>query len=332
MEFLQDLQFDDDDKSNKEQRFCGPCMPPQIFQEMPAQYVQYKRIKFPCGYNSVESLQVAENEFQVRDDDIFNVTYPKSGTVWMIEILSLILNEGNPVLNQSVLNSLRAPWFTTQLGLETAHDLPSPRLLTCHLPIQIFPKAFFRSKAKVVYTLRDPRDVLVSYYHFSKMCIPFGEPKSFNHFFESFLNGEVLFGSWFDHITGWLKLKGKSNIFFITYEQLQQDLRGSVEHLCRFLGKELDEAAITSVVQNASFEAMQKNNMCNSTMLPKEVMDQEKGTFLRKGMCGDWKTHFTVAQSECFNKAYQEKMQNLKEIFPWQPGGLEGNIARSLHF
>ncbi|KAM6451968.1 sulfotransferase 2A1 isoform 1-T2 [Liasis olivaceus] len=298
---------------------------------MASRYIEYKGITFPPGYNSVESLCFAEEKFQVRDDDIFNVTYPKSGTVWMTEILSLILNGGNPTWNQNVLNSLRAPWFTTCLGLETAHNLPSPRLLTCHLPIQMFPKAFFSSKAKVIYTLRDPRDVLVSYYHFSKMCVPFGDPLSFDHFFVNFLNGNVLFGSWFDHITGWMEQKGKLSIFFISYEEMKQDLRGSVEHLCRFLGKNLDKAAVTSVMENASFEAMRKNNMCNSTMLPKDVMDQEKGTFLRKGICGDWKSHFTVAQSESFDKVYQEKMQGLGGIFPWEQVRVESNSGRSLN-
>ncbi|XP_044306053.1 sulfotransferase 2A1 [Varanus komodoensis] len=289
--------------------------------------VQYKGLKFPPGFNSAESLCFAENEFQVRDDDIFNITYPKSGTVWMIEILSLILNGGNPTWNQNVPNSSRAPWITSQLGLEAAQNLPSPRLLTCHLPIQIFPKAFFSSKAKVIYTLRDPRDVVVSYYHFSKMCPPFEDPRSFDHFLKSFLNGNVYFGSWFDHISGWMKQKGKSNIFFISYEQLKQDLHGCVERLCHFLGRELDGTAISSVVENASFEAMQKNRMCNSTMLPKELMDQEKGTFLRKGICGDWKTHFTVAQSEYFDRVYQEKMQGLKGIYAW-----EQTILESLKF
>lgn len=46
---------------------------------MAVQYVHYKGIKFPPGYNSVENLCFAENEFEVQDDDIFNVTYPKSG-------------------------------------------------------------------------------------------------------------------------------------------------------------------------------------------------------------------------------------------------------------
>uniref|UniRef100_A0ACB8EV38 Uncharacterized protein n=2 Tax=Sphaerodactylus townsendi TaxID=933632 RepID=A0ACB8EV38_9SAUR len=173
----------------------------------------------------------------------------------------------------------------------------------------------------LVYTSRDPRDVVVSYYYFTKMCRTYEDPKSFGDFLESFLSGDVPHGSWFDHIKGWMELKGRSNIFFISYEELKQNLRGSVEQLCRFLGKELDDEAVTSVVENASFEAMRRNKMCNSTMLPKELMDQEKGTFLRKGVCGDWKNNFTVAQSEYFKRVYKEKMEGLKGIFPWEQTG-----------
>ncbi|XP_031464924.1 sulfotransferase 2B1-like [Phasianus colchicus] len=116
---------------------------------MPMHYVTYKGIKFPPAYNSVHSLSFAHNEFLVRDDDVFNITYPKSGTVWMTEILSLIRSHGHPSWNQTVLNSDRMPWFSTRLGLEAALSYPSPRLLTCHLPRHIFPKSFSHSTAKV---------------------------------------------------------------------------------------------------------------------------------------------------------------------------------------
>ncbi|XP_052561121.1 sulfotransferase 2B1-like [Tympanuchus pallidicinctus] len=116
---------------------------------MPVHYVTYKGIKFPPAYNSEHSLSFAHNEFLVRDDDVFNITYPKSGTVWMTEILSLIRSQGHPSWNQTVLNSDRMPWFSTCLGLEAALSYPSPRLLTCHLPRHIFPKSFSHSTAKV---------------------------------------------------------------------------------------------------------------------------------------------------------------------------------------
>ncbi|KAG6922205.1 sulfotransferase family cytosolic 2B member 1-like, partial [Chelydra serpentina] len=190
-------------------------------QAMAVEYVTYQGIKFPPAYNSEQSLRFAHKEFQVQDDDVFNVTYPKSGTVWMTEILSLIHHGGDPTWNRAVLNSTRVPWFTTRLGLESALSYPQPRLLTCHLPVQIFPTSFFGSKAKVVYTLRNPKDVLVSYFYFSKMCTSYEDPKSFEQFLEDFLSGDVPHGSWFDHVKGWMEMKGKENFFFITYEELQ---------------------------------------------------------------------------------------------------------------
>lgn len=35
------------------------------------------------------------------------------------------------------------------------------------------------------------------------------------------------------------------------------------------------------------------------------------------GICGDWKNHFTVAQTETFNRIYLEKMRGLNVAFPW---------------
>ncbi|OXB74358.1 UNVERIFIED_CONTAM: hypothetical protein H355_002423 [Colinus virginianus] len=302
---------------------------------MPVHYVMYKGIKFPPAYNSVHSLSFAHNEFLVRDDDVFNITYPKSGTtgmaeggqrgtVWMTEILSLIRSRGRPSWSQTVLNSDRMPWFSTRLGLEAALSYPSPRLLTCHLPRHIFPKSFSHSTAKVIYTLRDPRDVVVSYFYFCQMCNSYEDPVSFEQFLRDFLNGDLPHGSWFEHVRGWMQMKDRENFFFITYEELKQDLRGSVRCLCHFLGQDLDDDAISSVVQNASFTAMRQNPMCSSILLPADIMDQTKGQFLRKGknipssgICGDWKNHFTVTQSETFNRIYQERMQGLNVAFPW---------------
>ncbi|TFJ99353.1 Sulfotransferase family cytosolic 2B member 1 [Platysternon megacephalum] len=42
------------------------------------EYFQYKGISFPRLIYSERGLREVENEFQVRDDDVFNVTYQKS--------------------------------------------------------------------------------------------------------------------------------------------------------------------------------------------------------------------------------------------------------------
>ncbi|XP_025063570.1 sulfotransferase family cytosolic 2B member 1 isoform X2 [Alligator sinensis] len=199
------------------------------------EYFQYKGISFPEFIYSPCALQTVENNFQVLDDDVFNVTYQKSGTVWMLEILSLIQSNGDPSWCQTVPNWDRAPWYETVLGLRRARRNHSPRLISSHLPIQLFAKSFFKSKAKVIYTIRNPKDVLVSLYHFAQMFHPFKDPGSLDQFLEEFLKGDVPFGSWFDHVRGWMGLQGHENFFYITYEELLQGSRGTGKTTSRLL-------------------------------------------------------------------------------------------------
>ncbi|XP_006038618.2 sulfotransferase family cytosolic 2B member 1-like isoform X1 [Alligator sinensis] len=284
---------------------------------MATQYFPYKGVLFPCFDYSPETLSYVESQFQVRDDDIFNVTYPKSGTNWMLEILSLIRCDGDPSWVRSVLNWDRAPWIETKTGLATALKYPPPRLLTSHLPLQLFPRSFQGSQAKVIYTLRSPKDVLVSLYHFSKVLRLYKDPGPIDTFLQDFLSGSLPYGSWFDHVAGWLGLRGHKNFLCITYEELQQDPWDSVRRICHFLGKELSEQHISSVVENASFQTMRGNKMSNVSQLPDEYMDHSKGQLLRKGVCGDWKNLLSEEQSRRVDAAYQEWMQALDITFPW---------------
>uniref|UniRef100_A0A8C5ZHL5 Sulfotransferase n=1 Tax=Marmota marmota marmota TaxID=9994 RepID=A0A8C5ZHL5_MARMA len=294
------------------QRPCGRPVP-EVWDErqtVSGEYFRYKGILFPVGLYSPESISQAENTSNVHDDDIFIITYPKSGTTWMIEILSLILKNGDPSWIRSVPIWERAPWCETIISAFTLQDQTSPRLLSSHLPIQLFPKAFFSTKAKVIYLSRNPRDVVVSFYHYSKIARQLKDPGTPDQFLENFLKGE---GEpwWFKQTEGW-RVRKRGDL----EEQGSPDLQGSVQCICEFLGRPLDEEALSSVVAHSTFGAMKANSMSNYTLLPTSLLDHRQGAFLRKGVCGDWKNHFTVAQSEAFDRVYREQMRGV-QAFPW---------------
>ncbi|XP_044134032.1 sulfotransferase 2B1-like [Bufo gargarizans] len=278
----------------------------------------YKGVTFAVGPHSEESLAYAENEFEVLDDDVYNVAFPKSGSNWMVQILNLIKNKGDIEKSNSVPIYERSPWYETVVSQAQIKKLEFPRILSSHLPHHIFAKSFFKSKAKIIYTMRNPRDIIVSLFHFTKILKLYEPSENFQNLIEDFIQGKAMYGSWFDHIKGWMQMKDDSRFFFITYEELIQDIRGSVVRICKFLGQELDDAQIDLVVENSSFKSMKDNVMSNWSQISTHVMDQSKGSFIRKGISGDWKNHFTVAQSEYFDKVYQEKMKDINITFFWE--------------
>ncbi|XP_003406683.1 sulfotransferase 2A1-like [Loxodonta africana] len=286
---------------------------------MASDYLWFEGIPFPQVEYRIENLRSVRDEFVVRDEDVITLSYPKSGTHWVIEIISMIHSKGDSSWVQSVPNWDRSPWIESTAGYERLKNQKGPRLFTSHLPIQLFPKSFFNSKAKAIYINRNPRDVITSGFYYWRTIKHVRNPDTFEQFFEWFLQGNVTFGSWFDHINGWLQMRGKENFMIISYEELHQDIRASVEKISQFLGKKLGPEEFDSVLKNVSFEVMKNNKMSNFSLAPDSFVDHSKGKLMRKGVVGDWKHHFTVAQSETFDKIYKEKMAGLPQgLFPWE--------------
>ncbi|CAM4535356.1 unnamed protein product, partial [Caretta caretta] len=74
----------------------------------------------------------------------------------------------------------------------------------------------------VIHVARNPTDVAVSYFRFSKHAFIFETVPDFHIFLERFLAGKVLASSWFDHIRGWYAYRVDYNIFFLTYEEMKK--------------------------------------------------------------------------------------------------------------
>ncbi|XP_048225364.1 sulfotransferase 2A1-like [Perognathus longimembris pacificus] len=236
----------------------------------------------------------------------------------MIGILCLILSKGDPEWICSVPIWEISPWIETEHGPEIIRNMKEgPRLLSSHLPIQLFPKSFFTSKAKVIYVLRNPKDALVSGYYFYSQSKFMKNAESLQQFYEWFIQGNVPYGSWFAHVLGWMSMQESKNVLVLSYEALKKDTGSTVEKICQFLGKKLEPEDLDLVLENISFQAMKENTMSNYSLLGEDSIPA--GVLLtRRGITGDWKNHFTIAKAEAFQKTFQEKMAGLPaKLLPW---------------
>ncbi|XP_035217588.1 sulfotransferase family cytosolic 1B member 1-like [Stegodyphus dumicola] len=269
------------------------------------------------GYLVHPNILQGLDDFEVRDDDVFIITYPKSGTTWTEEIVSLIYNDGNPNKVKNKLLNYRVEHL--EVGRPIGHmrhlrKLKSPRLMATHLPLPLIPKQLRQGKCKIIYVVRNPKDNAVSYYHHHRMSTFLGNYKgSWDDFLHLFMKGYLVYGSWFDHVLPYWRFcqEHPDRMLFISFEQLKLDLPGMVSKIAFFLGRPLSPEAIEAISNHCTFEQMKSNNMVNREVLPiSDLFDMTQSKFMRKGIIGDWKNYFTEEQNAIFNKLYNEKMQN----------------------
>uniref|UniRef100_A0A3B3S9G2 Sulfotransferase n=1 Tax=Paramormyrops kingsleyae TaxID=1676925 RepID=A0A3B3S9G2_9TELE len=255
-------------------------------------------------------------EFQARPDDTLIATFPKAGTSWAIEMVDVVRRGGDISGCLQIPSMMRAPFLELNppppfpSGQLHVLNQPSPRLIKTHLPFHLLPPSFVDQNCKMVYVARNAKDTAVSYFHFHRMNKKLPEPGDWNQFFDSFLTGQVAWGSWFDHVTGWWKEKNNHRILYLFFEDIKENPAREIAKLSNFLSKKLDREAVDRIIEHTSFKNMKQNPMTNFSLLPANIFDQSVSPFMRKGEVGDWKNMFTVAQNERFEKEYRQLMSD----------------------
>uniref|UniRef100_A0ABM5GSK4 Sulfotransferase n=1 Tax=Pogona vitticeps TaxID=103695 RepID=A0ABM5GSK4_9SAUR len=252
--------------------------------------------------------------FQAHPGDLLISTYPKSGTTWISEVIDLIYKEGNTEKCREEPIYMRVPFLEFSVaelptGIELLKKAPRPCLIKTHLPIQLIPKSFWEKKCKIIYVARNAKDVAVSYYYFYQMAKILPDHGTWNEFLEKFMTGDVAFGSWYDHVKGWWDKRKEQRMLYLFYEDLKEDPRREIRKVMEFLERSPNDQLVEKIAQKTSFKEMRQNPMANYTSVPSSFMDHSISPFMRKGITGDWKNHFTVGQNEHFDEDYKRQME-----------------------
>jgi hypothetical protein len=173
----------------------------------------------------------------IRPQDIVLVAYPKSGVTWLQNLLA------------GVLYGVRPEHAPNALIQSLIPDIHRSRFYVRHGPTAWFKShlAPLPEYRRVVYLLRDGRDVMVSYRHY--LAAMSGRPVPFAGLIGPTARPWPC--RWQEHVRAWQENPYGAELVRISYEQLQDRPLDALQDICRFAGIQRDDDLLRQTIENA---------------------------------------------------------------------------------
>ncbi|XP_077996345.1 sulfotransferase 1C2-like [Glandiceps talaboti] len=257
-----------------------------------------------CMHNPMFDPKGKLQTMEIRPDDLFLITYPKSGTHWLKFLVRAMLNNGN---YEEVPDETRVAFIEIafaeegdepSLVISKKHpdndvDIPSmksPRLLGSHFASDLLPTQ--------INTKNPKSDKLVAQQS-SRISRRYAHTKNFSYRQRRSI----------------LERENKIQTLHQYNTEKIEDFKSVIQKLAQFIGKNLSMGELDKLADLCSIEKMRHNPVANDAATCALLgitgnLDKAEGTpFAGKGKVGGWKNYFTVAQNELFDKSYTEWMK-----------------------
>lgn len=237
------------------------------------------------------------------DDDVWLVSYPKSGNTWTRFLIANLV-AGDKVVDWSNIERIVPDFYINRDPL--LKDLPRPRYFKSH-------EGYRPEYRRVVFIVRDPRDVALSYYHFVRKTNVLPVDATLNDFMARFIDGKIdPYGSWGENVGSWLGARGGSNDFLVVrYEDLQKDTQTELARIAQMLGLPVDARLLRQAVENSRADRMRKleqQQRGEHKMLKRSRADIP---FVRAATSGQWRTELPPEAVQQIESAWCSIMHEL---------------------
>jgi len=254
--------------------------------------------------------QLAGRGVTVYPDDVFLVSYPRSGNTWTRFLLGNLIFQKDPVTFSNIESRIPEIYFNPDRELRA---LSRPRMLKSH-------ECFQPQYPHVIYIVRDPRDVAISFYHHNVKARNIPDDYPMTSFVPRFIEGEFdrKFGSWRDNVLSWTSVRGdSSNFMLLRYEEMKRDTARALLRVVEFLERcsfgKIDSSpkALQRAIDLSSPERMRalEKQEAGNWVLTKSTRNDKP--FVRTARAGGWKSQLAPESVEMIESAWGELMESL---------------------
>src|SRR5580658_3794064 len=223
-----------------------------------------------------------ERDITIFPDDVFLTSYPRSGNTWTRFLV------GNLVHTEEAVTFLNVERLVADMYKHSDHylrNLPRPRIMKSH---EVFDPRYKR----VIYIVRDPRDVAISQYHWEMKQRAVGDGVPIEDFLPAWIEGKVWdrLGNWGDHVTSWMSTRGDRDSFVILrYEDLIADPARELIKVAKLLGIEPTQERLARAAELSSADRMRQLEEKQGDKWVQTRYTRQDKPFVRKAASGGWK-------------------------------------------
>lgn len=247
----------------------------------------------------------AERNFAVYPDDTFVVSYPRSGNTWT---RFLIANLVYPEKNVGFTNIEKLIPDTSSQSNRALKSTPRPRIIKTH-------EYFDHRYPKVIYIVRDPRDVALSYYDFQRKYRQIEDSYPLEQYVEDFVQGRLIsidWGTWAENVSSWIYTRGKSkNFLLLRYEDMIKDTMRELTRIAQFFRIQPEPARLQQVIDRSSADRMRELEKLEADRWIATKNRRKDIPFVRVAKAGGWRTSLPVKSVEQIENAWGDLMTTL---------------------
>lgn len=239
-------------------------------------------IKYIAQY--LTGRDIAGRNFRVFPDDTMIVSYPRSGNTWTRFLIANLLHPSDEV---DFLNIERLIPDTSSISSRALKRIARPRVIKTH-------EYFDHRYPKVIYIVRDPRDVVLSYYNFQRKYRQIDDTYPLEKYVDDFVEGRLIsrsWGTWAENVGTWIAARSKTpNFVLVRFEDLVEETNRELARLGTFLGVTVTKELLERAIARSSAEHMRELEKKQQDRWVATKKHRKDIPFVGSARPGSWKT------------------------------------------